>query len=107
MKIQNQNDLGAVSSPGAKGTAGVEGSGRREAGRGVDKAGADRAELSGLAGKISEAVAKDAADRVAKVEQLRVQVAEGTYRADPAAISQGIVQDALANTATAGGPSKE
>lgn len=107
MKIHNQNDLGAVSSPGAKGPSGVEGGGRREAGRGAESAGADRAELSGLAGKIAGAVAQDAAKRAAMVEQLRAQVAGGGYHPDPAAIGRGMVDDALSNAASAGAASEK
>ena len=63
MKI-DRNDLSAVSAPGANGAAGVEGSGRRDAARGVDSPSADRAELSGLAGKIAAATAQDLANQV-------------------------------------------
>jgi len=106
MKIENPNDLGAVSSPGAKSTAGVESGVRRDGGRGVENTGPDRAELSGLAGKISGAVGRDAANRAAQVEQLREQVIEGDYRPDPAEISRGIVNDALANAAADGSSGK-
>jgi flagellar biosynthesis anti-sigma factor FlgM len=106
MKIDDRSNLGAVSTPGANGAAGVESGGRRETSRGVDGSGPDRAELSGLAGKISQFVSKDAAGRAAKVEQLRAQVASGSYSADPAAISRGIVNDALASAAIAGGSSR-
>ena len=67
MKIENPNDLSAISSPGAKGAVGL-----------------------------------DTANRAAKVEQLRGQVVEGGYNPDPVEISRGIVNDALANAATAG-----
>ena len=107
MKIHNPNDLGAVSSPGAKGTTGVGGSGRPDANRGAESTGPDRAELSGLAGKISQAAGRDATHRAANVEQLRQQVSAGTYRPDSAAISHGIVSEALTNAAAAGGTSKK
>jgi hypothetical protein len=102
MKIENPNDLSAVSSPGAKSAAGVESGVRRDVGQGVENSGLDRAELSGLAGKIAGAVGLDTANRAAKVEQLRGQVVEGGYNPDPVEISRGIVNDALANAATAG-----
>ena len=102
MKIHNSNDVGALSTPGSKGTAGVESGVRRDGGRGVENTGPDRAELSGLAGKISKAVGKDAVNRAGNVEQLRGQVAEGGYHPDPAAISRGIVNAALTHGATAG-----
>ena len=74
MKINNTNDLGAISTPGSKGTAAVEGGVRRDGGRGVENTGPDRAELSGLAGKISKAVSQADAKRAAVIEQLHAQV---------------------------------
>ena len=106
MKIENPNNLGAISSPGAKSTAGVESGIQREGGRGVENTGPDRAELSGLAGKISGAVSRDAANRSTQVEQLRGQVVGGDYHPDPVEISRGIVNDALANAAVAGSSRK-
>lgn len=106
MKIQNPNDLSSVSSSSAKSTAGVETGAHRDAGRGVENTGPDRAELSGLAGKIAGAVGRDSANRAAKVEQLRAQVVAGTYRPDAAEISRGIVNDSLANAATGGNSQK-
>jgi hypothetical protein len=106
MKIENPNDLGPVSSPSAKSTAGLESGVPRDVSRSVEDSGPDRAELSGLAGKISGAVGRDAANRAAKVEQLRGQVVEGGYSPDPVEISRGIVEDALANAATAGSSRK-
>ena len=107
MKIDNRNDLGAVSSPGAKGATGVEGGSRRGHGSVGGSAGPDHAELSGLAAKIADAANQEATVRAGKVEQLRAQVAQGSYHPDPEAISHGVVNDALSNTASAGGSSKK
>ena len=107
MKIDDRSDLSGVASPGAKGTAGVEGAGRKEGSRETDRAGSDRAEVSGRAGKISQALSEDAADRAAKVDRLRLEVAEGRYNPDPAEISRAIVNDALASSAAAGGSGKK
>jgi flagellar biosynthesis anti-sigma factor FlgM len=107
MKIDDQSSLGAVSTPAAKGAVGAEPAERRDAGRAATSTGKDSAELSGLAGKISEAVSKDSAVRAAQVEQLRVQVASGSYHADVAATSHGIVNDSLSNAAAAGGSPKK
>jgi hypothetical protein len=41
------------------------------------------------------------------VERLRLEVAEGRYRPDPAEISRAIVGDALASGAAAGGTGKK
>jgi flagellar biosynthesis anti-sigma factor FlgM len=103
MKIDNRNDLGVVSSPGAKGAAGVEGGAKRGSESGVGGAGPDHAELSGLAGKIAQATNQDTAARAAHVEQLRGQVAQGSYHPDPEAISHGLVNDALSHAAATGG----
>ena len=107
MKIDDRSDLGGISSPGAKGASGVEGGARHEAGQGVDRAGSDRAELSSLAGKISGATGLDGEQRAANAERLRLEVAEGRYHPDPADTSRGIVNDALASAATAGGAQKK
>ena len=102
MKIDNLNDVGGVSAAGAKGAAALEGGARHEAGRGVDH-GSDHAELSGLAGKISRVASREAVERAAEVERLRVEFAAGTYNPDPADVSRGIVKDSLASGAAAGG----
>jgi hypothetical protein len=95
MKIHNPNDLSAVSAPGVRDTAGLEGSGRKESGRGSGAVGSDSAELSGLAGKISKATANDAASRAGKVEELRKLVSANAYQPDSAAIAKGVVNDGL------------
>jgi|KBSSwiStaDraftv2_1062776.scaffolds.fasta_scaffold533975_1 flagellar biosynthesis anti-sigma factor FlgM len=101
MKIDDLgNNLGGVASPSAKGAGGVDGGGRNEAGRAADRAGSDRAELSGLAGKIAEATSIDAKQRAEKVERLKVEVAQGRYQPDASAISKGIVSDALSRPAS-------
>jgi hypothetical protein len=107
MKIDDRSDLGGIASPGTKGPAGTEGAGRTEGSRGAGQTGGDRAELSGRAGKISHALSADAAERAATVERLRLEVAEGRYRPDPAEISRAIVGDALASGAAAGGTGKK
>src|SRR2546421_4290897 len=99
MKINNANDLGAISTPASKGAPAVESGVRRDGGRGAENIGPDRAELSGLAGKISKATGKDAGNRAGNVERLRGQVADGSYHPHPAAISRGIVNAALTNAA--------
>lgn len=103
MKIDDRSDLNGVSSSAAKGAAGVEGAARQEAGRKADRTGSDRAELSGLAGKISRAASLEADERAANVERLRLEVANRVYQPDPADISRGIVKDAIAIAAASGG----
>jgi anti-sigma28 factor (negative regulator of flagellin synthesis) len=108
MKIVDQSNLSPAPAPSTKSASGPESTKHREASRAASTGdGRDSAELSGLAGKISEAVSKDSANRAAQVEQLRTQVANGTYQADVAATSRGIVNDSLANAASAGGSPKK
>jgi hypothetical protein len=107
MKIIDQSNLSPTSAPGAKSVVGAESGERRDASRTTTGDGKDSAELSGLAGKISQAVSKDSANRAALVDQLRVQVAGGTFQADAAATSRGIVNDSLASAAGAGGGPKK
>jgi anti-sigma28 factor (negative regulator of flagellin synthesis) len=103
MKIDDRSNLGGVASPGAKGAGGVESGGRQDAGRAVDRTGTDRAELSGLAGKIAQATSIDASQRAEKVQRLKVEVAQGRYQPDASATSRGIVNDALLSSARTGG----
>ena len=108
MKIVDQNNLSPTSTPSTQGASGPESGKRREASRAAVTAdGRDSADLSGLAGKISEAVSKDSTNRATVVEQLRSEVANGTYQVDAAATSRGIVNDSLVNAASAGGSSKK
>ena len=102
MKINDRSDLSGVPAPGTKGASGVESHGRADGNREADRTGSDRAELSGLAGKIAHASAIDAKQRAETVERLRVEVAQGRYRPDAAEISKGIVNEALSNAASAG-----
>jgi flagellar biosynthesis anti-sigma factor FlgM len=108
MKIVDQINLSPAATPSAKNATVPEPGKRLEASRASATGdGRDSADLSGLAGKISQAVSKDSASRAAQVEQLRAQVASGTYQVDAAATSRGIVNDSLANAAGAGeGPNK-
>jgi anti-sigma28 factor (negative regulator of flagellin synthesis) len=105
MKIVDQSNLGPVNTPGTKGATGPDSAKGRDASRAATTGdGRDSADLSGLAGKISQAISKDSANRAAEVEQLRLQVANGTYQVDAAATSRGVVNDALAG---AGGSAKK
>jgi flagellar biosynthesis anti-sigma factor FlgM len=103
MKIDDRNQLGALSTSGPAGAAGVESGSQRTTSGAASGSSSDTAELSGLAGKISQ----DSADRAAKVEHLRAQVANGTYQPNSAAIGHGIVNEALASAAAAGGAGKK
>jgi flagellar biosynthesis anti-sigma factor FlgM len=106
MKIDNRNDLSGISPAAATGATSVDSGNRRTTGGATGGTTSDSAELSGLAGKIAQAVGQDASDRAGQVEQLRSQVGNGTYQADSAAISRGVVNEALSSAATAGGSSR-
>src|SRR5215467_10540159 len=56
----------------------------------------DRVEFSDTLGRLSRAIASDESNRAGRVDQLTAQYASGNYALDPAAISHGIVSDALA-----------
>ena len=107
MKIVDQSNLSPTSAPGAKSAVGSESGERRDASRTTTGDGNDSAELSGLAGKISQAVSKDSANRATLVDQLRTQVASGTFQVDVQATSRGIVNDSLTSAAGAGGGPKK
>ena len=106
MKIDDLNSLGGISTPGADGASAVDSGARRSGVTGTSGAGSDTAEISGLAGKISQAENKAATERAAKIEQLRAAAANGTYQVSPEATSKGIVNDALASGAGAGSSTK-
>ncbi len=105
MKIDNGTNLGSTSATGASGVAGTQAGGRRDASRNVDSASPDSAELSGLAGRISQALSRDNSARSEKAQQLSAAVASGQYNPDAAAVSRGVVNEALTSSAAAGGGS--
>jgi flagellar biosynthesis anti-sigma factor FlgM len=107
MKIIDQSNLSPTSAPAAKSVVGSESGERRDVGRTTTGAGSDSAELSGLAGKISQAAGQESANRATLVDQLRAQVASGTFQVDVQATSRGIVNDSLASAAGAGGGPKK
>jgi flagellar biosynthesis anti-sigma factor FlgM len=69
--------------------------------RGAQRAGEDRVELSSAAGSLWTALETAAGSRAARVEALRATYQAGGYRADPAAISRGMVDEGLASGAPA------
>jgi anti-sigma28 factor (negative regulator of flagellin synthesis) len=107
MKIVDQTNLSPLSAPTTKSASGPDSGKRAEAAPAATGDGNDSAELSGLAGKISQAVSSDSANRATLVDQLRREVAGGTFQVDVAATSHGIVNDSLASAAGAGGGSKK
>jgi flagellar biosynthesis anti-sigma factor FlgM len=103
MKIVDLNQLG-IAGAAAHETSSTEAAGGRRGGPGAagPAHGQDHAEVSGLAGKLTEATSTEAANRAARVERLRTAVDQGAYQVDARAVSQGIVRDALTKDAGAG-----
>lgn len=58
-------------------------------------AGADRAEISSLAGRISDAMAVHSAERTQRIAKLAQEFKQGRYSADAHATSQAVIQEAL------------
>ena len=55
----------------------------------------DRVEFSQSLGRVSQALARDASGRAAKLQALTASYQNGTYRPDAAAVSRAMVSDAL------------
>lgn len=64
--------------------------------QGIITVGSDRADLSGVAGRLSEMLQPDTSARAEKVTRLKEAVASGTYQVDAAAVSRALVDEALA-----------
>ncbi|HLH19281.1 MAG TPA: flagellar biosynthesis anti-sigma factor FlgM [Bryobacteraceae bacterium] len=60
------------------------------------QSGGDRVEFSGSLGALARAVSSDQANRASRIASLAAQVQSGSYRPDPAAISRGMIAEALA-----------
>ncbi len=69
----------------------VSGSGTQTSG----SPGSDRAEISPLAGRISQALASQSAERTARIQELAKQYSTGRYSADSRATGSALVQDAI------------
>jgi len=98
MKISDGNPL--------SGATGLSGSQRPDApersaaaDRGTERPQLDRDEvqLSGVAGRLSEALRADSPKRLARLERLAMDVAAERYRAPAAEISRALVEESLAS----------
>jgi anti-sigma28 factor (negative regulator of flagellin synthesis) len=63
--------------------------------RSAGGSGGDHVEFSGSLGRLSRALSGVQTDHAARVQALAAQYQSGTYRVDSAAVSRGIVQEAL------------
>jgi len=61
----------------------------------IGSAGQDRADISSLAGNLSQVLSAQSAQRTQHIQKLASDFAAGRYNPDPQAISRGIVQDAI------------
>jgi anti-sigma28 factor (negative regulator of flagellin synthesis) len=96
MKVYDRN-LTGTAPPEPSQTQEAERSGRSG---GTDQTGGavgggDRVELSSTLGSLSRALSSYSSDRAGRVQQLAAQYLSGSYQPDTAAISRGIVQEAL------------
>jgi len=95
MKISDHN-LGGASAPETQRGQSVEQAGSGTSGRsGSAGDSADRVEFSESLGALSRTVSSFQSDRAARVQSLATQYQNGSYRSDSAAISRGIVSEAL------------
>jgi anti-sigma28 factor (negative regulator of flagellin synthesis) len=93
MKVNDLNTTGAAST-GIERTQDTQ---KPEQGGGNRTGGAessDRVELSSALGGLARAVSAEGAQRGSRVQQLATAYQNGTYQADPAAISRAMVADA-------------
>jgi hypothetical protein len=95
MKVTNQDltGLGAVGSGRTQEAQRSSSTGASSSS--ASAGGGDRVDFSSALGSVSRALAKFDADRGAKVQALAAQYQAGTLTTDSAAISRGLVSEAL------------
>src|SRR4051794_14660293 len=94
MKIQDQTLAGAAAET-QRGHH-VHGTGKSSGTRSTQDASSyDQVEFSGTLGALSRALSTSDADRSARVNSLAEQYRNGTFRVDSAAISRGMISEAL------------
>jgi flagellar biosynthesis anti-sigma factor FlgM len=94
MRITNQNLTGA-SSAGTSSAQDVQKSGNTSSSSATASAGGDTVELSSTMGSLSRAMQSFGSSRVSLVQSLAAQYQSGTYQVDSAAISRGMISEAL------------
>ena len=96
MKIDDRSDINSVAA-GSTRAASTEGVNARGSGRGTNAGDGvgDQAELSGLAGKLAEAVNPASPRRAEHLKQLAAQVGAGTYSVSSQELSTSIVDELL------------
>jgi flagellar biosynthesis anti-sigma factor FlgM len=95
MKITSQNSTSASTS-GTGSAQEIQKSGSGSPGAGAKSAtGGDRVELSSTLGSLSRAMESYSSSRDSHVQALAAQYQSGTYKVDSAAISRGMISEAL------------
>ena len=97
MRVEDRNLNGAGGSQPGR-AAGVDETGRTGSpagGQVTEAAGGDRAEISSLAGTVSQAITAHAAERAQRIEKLAAEYRAGHYNVSARSASQALVRDAL------------
>ena len=97
MRVDDRNPIGTGATEAARGAEPAETRGAARS-TSAGAGGIDQAEVSGLAGKLAEAVSGQSSERLERLEQLRLEIADGRYRPDPAKIARALVDDAVAGS---------
>jgi hypothetical protein len=95
MKINDRIDLSTSQLGQSRGLDGTYGPGGRTRIRTPGAGGEDQADVSRLAGALTDAISGAAPERAARIERLRLDVQSGRYEPDAQATARGLVADAL------------
>jgi anti-sigma28 factor (negative regulator of flagellin synthesis) len=96
MRVNDRNITGSSAAEAGRAQE-IQKPGQLAAGRSRTSAegSADRVEFSSSLGRLSQTLAVSGGERGARVEALAAQYRSGSYRVDPAAVSRGMVAEAL------------
>jgi hypothetical protein len=99
MKVDDRN-LNGVAGAQTGRTTGTHETDRNTSAAGAhhnEYAGGDRADISGLAGRLSQALHTHSTERAQRIDALTKQYRAGQYHPTPQATSHALIQDALEN----------
>ncbi len=97
MRIENQNDMAAVSSARSSAAQSVSQESRAASTTGVSRPNGDQVDLSSASSLVALAKGSISTERQARIARLTAQVQSGTYKVDPAQTSRALVQSQLQN----------
>ena len=106
MRIYDSNqlgNLGTAQTGRSNETPSIVSPGKKDSGVGKSGTGADRVELSGFSGKVSQTLQADATSRAQRVSQIASAVRSGNYKVDSMAVSKAIINQAITTSGTSGG----